>query len=43
MSFGKEFFLRKWLGASAAKKGDEPLDSRQSQEPTTSVGAMMLN
>jgi hypothetical protein len=43
MSFVKEFFLRKWFGATTAKKVDEALDSRQSQEPTTSVGAMMLN
>ena len=32
------FFLRKWFGASAAKKVDEPLDSRQGQEPTARVG-----
>jgi hypothetical protein len=38
-----EFFLRKWFGALIAKKIDERLDSRQSQEPTTSVGVMMLH
>jgi hypothetical protein len=43
MSFAKEFFLRKWFGTNTAKKIDGPLDSRQSQEPMTSVEAMMLN
>jgi hypothetical protein len=38
-----KLFLRKWFGATTAKKIDEPLDSRQSQEPTTSVEAMILN
>ena len=43
MSFESEFFLRKWVGGSAAKKGDDPLDSRQSQEQTARAEDIQLN
>jgi hypothetical protein len=42
MSFAGDFFLRKWFGASATKKADESLDSRQGPEPTARIEAMAL-
>jgi len=39
----ENFFLKKWLGASAVKKVDESLDSRQGPEPTARIEAIELN
>jgi hypothetical protein len=37
----KAFFLRKWFGASVAKKADDSPDSRQGQEPTARIEALL--
>jgi hypothetical protein len=36
-------FPEKMIRSQRTQKENEPLDSRQSQEPTTSVGALVLN
>ena len=41
--FIEDFFLRKWIEASAVKKANELLDSRQGPEPMARKEAVRMN